>query len=584
MKRSLTLIILLSIFFFSCTNKPGEGSAQKRVAKGNRVYGGTLKVSECESYQTLYPPSITDAISYFFAEQIYEGLVKFNTKDLSIKPALAEKWDIDSSGTVYTFHLKKGAMFQDDPCFPDGKGREVKAGDVKYSFEMLCTDMPNNFNFSGTFKNRVLDANKYFEESKKGKPSFEIEGFKVIDDYTFRITLEAPDNTFINILAGPSTAVLAKEAVDKYGVNIKTGTGPFVFVETDQPEKKIILKRNENYHGIDSLGNQLPYLDSILVAIIPSKKEELEEFEKGNLDIVLDLYSESANKLVENNIDDFLSDPPRYIIDRTPEMRTDYYGFNLTRVPFNNVKVRKAFSYAINRNKIVTDVLKGEAYSLGINGIVPPVFKEYDIKKIKGYDFDPEKARKLLAEAGYSDSKKFPTVRLELNNGTGNIDVASEIQKQIRDVLGINIELEIVSFKQKLEDERLGKAEMFGSSWIADYPSPENFLSIVYGSAISEDLNAISYPNSSKYKNAEFDKLFETGRRARTTKEGYEYFAKAEQLMMDDAPLMILWYGENYRLYRSHIKNLFANAMRYKNYSEVYLQPVKKAEDINKKP
>lgn len=569
----------------SCSSDHAQGDAdgEKRVAKGNRVYGGTLRVNETEMYQTLYPYRITDAVSAFVATQIYEGLVKFNTRDLTIKPCLAEKWEIDESGTTYTFHLRKGVKFQDNTCFPNGKGREVKASDVKYSFEMLCTDHPDNLNFSATFKDRVLGANKYFEESKQGKPG-DIEGVKIIDDYTIQVKLYSPNNSFIYILANPAASIVAKEAIDQYGNKMKVGTGPFVFTESESTKDKVILVRNPHYYAMDSLGNQLPYLDSVLITFKHTKKEELEAFQNGTIDMVIGLPAESIKEVVESQISDFESQPPKFVLERTPEMTTQYYEFNITRPPFDNVKVRKAFSYAIDRNKIIDEILKGEAYGPGVNGICPPSFKGYDVSKIKGYEYNPEMAKKLLAEAGYANGNGFPTVKLELNSGGArNSNVAFEIQKQLMDVLGVNIDLEVVPLSQKLDDARFGKAEIFRSAWIADYPSPENFLWTLYGGSVPDSPEKPSYPNTPRYRNPEYDKIFDTAKSTRSIEQAYELFLKAEQMMMDDAPILVLWYDENYRLVQSRVRNFYLNPMRLRDFSEVYIQaPVAKTTEKEK--
>lgn len=584
MKRAL--VVFLSVaFLYSCNSDVTQvenNTGEKRVAKGDRVYGGTLKVNETEMYQTLYPYKITDAVSAFVAGQIYEGLVKFNTRDLSIMPCIAEKWEVDSSGTVYTFHLRKGVKFQDDACFPEGKGREVTAKDVKYSFELLCTDNENNMNFAATFKDRVLGANKFHEESKTGKAG-DLEGVKVIDDHTVQIKLYSPTTSFIYILANPAAAIVAKEAVEKYGVDMKIGTGPFVFDSKSASKERVILTRNPAYYDTDSLGNQLPYLDSVLITFMHTKKEELDEFQKGNVDMVIGLPSESIKELVENQIANFESQPPKFVLERTAEMVSQYYEFNTTRPPFDNVKVRKAFSYAIDRNRIIDEVLKGEAYGPGIYGLCPPSFKGYDITKIQGYEYKPEMAKKLLAEAGYPNGKGFPTVKLELNSGGArNSNVAFEIQKQLMDVLGVNIDLEVVPLPQKLEDATMGRAEIFRSAWVADYPSPENFLWTLYGATVPDSPDKPSYPNTPRYRNAEYDKLFEMGKAAKTKEEAYKYFMEAEQKMMEDAPILVLWYDENYRLVQSNVRNLFLNPMRIRDFSNVYLKPVEAKKNTEK--
>ncbi len=572
MKKSLFLLLSSAVLYTSCSDQhTGNNDPENLVAKGDRVYGGVVHVNETDNYQTLYPAGITDVVSTHIANQIYEGLVKFNPKDLTIIPCIAEKYEVE--GNTYTFHLRKDVMFHDDACFPDGKGRGVKAEDFKYTFELLCTDTKDNFNFSGTFKDRVVGANKFFEASK-GKPGGNIEGIKVIDDYTLSITLTAPSRSFLYILAAPTTTLVAKEAFEKYGTAATVGTGAFIF-SGNAGSDKVILRRNANYYGVDSLGNKLPFLDSIVISFLPTKKQELDVFQNGDLAMVIGLPAESIKDMVENQIGNFQNKPPKYILERSPEMYTQYYELNTTKEPFNNVKVRQAFSYAIDRNKIVDEILKGEAYGPAVNGISPPSFKGYDISKIKGYDFDAEKAKKLLAEAGYPNGKGFPKVKIELNSGgLRNSNVVLEIQKQLMDVLNVNVDFEVVPLKQKLDDAKYAKAEIFRAGWTADFPSAENFLWTLYGAHVPAELTQPSWPNTPRYKNAEFDKLFDAGRSAKTDEEGNALFLQAEQLLMNDAPIITLWYEENYRLIKSNVHNLFTNPMRYRDYSQVYLKAV----------
>ncbi len=573
MKKSLLFVLSLVVLLYSCSNSTSDGGSADRVAKGDKVYGGTLRINETEQVQTLYPTAITDISSAHIANQIYEGLVRFNSKDLSIIPSLAEKWSVDAAGTTYTFNLKKGVLFQDNDCFEGGKGREVKAADFKYAFELLCTDSKDNSNFGATFKDRVVGANKFFDASK-GKPNGSIDGIKVVDDYTLSITLTSPSSSFLYILASPAASVVAKEAVEKYGIEMKVGTGPFMYVQNEATDK-LLLKRNDNYHGTDSLGNQLPFLDSIVVTFLPTKKQELDNFQNGDLAMVIGLPSESIKDMVESQIANFQNKPPKFILERSPEMASQYYEFNLTKEPFNNVKVRQAFSYAIDRNKIIEYVLKGEAYGPGVNGICPPSFKGYDITKITGYDFDAEKAKKLLAEAGYPNGKGFPKVKIELNSGgSKNANVVLEIQKQLMEVLNVNVDFEVVPQKQKLEDAKYGRAEVFRAAWIADFPSPENFLWTLYGAGVPADATQPSFPNTPRYKNPEFDKLYEEGKAAKTIEDSYAAFLKAEQLMINDAPVLMLWYEESYRLVKSNVHGFYSNPMRYRDYSTVYLKAV----------
>lgn len=570
MKKTL-FFLSLSAIIVSCSNGPGSGSDRK--ANGDRAYGGTVRYNETEKFQTLYPTYITDAISSHIATQVYEGLVKFSPKTLQIIPAIARKWDVDASRTVYTFHLRGDVYFHDDECFEGGKGRKVVAKDFEYSFKLLCTNTPGNVNFGTTFKDRVKGANAYYANGGSS-----IEGIKVLNDSTLQITLEKPNNSFLYILGNTASCVVAEEAVKKYADKMHVGSGPFRVSEVKSDTSMIVLVANPNYYGMDSLGNKLPFLDTIRVSFIDSKRSELDMFTAGDLDFVWGLNADAIKELVSSNIENFKQKPPKYVLDHTAEMVTQLYEFNLTRPPFNDVKVRQAFCYAINRNKIIDGVLGGEAYGPGVNGICPPALKGYNINEVKGYDFDAKKAQDLLASAGYKtighpNGKDFPTVRLVLNSGGAkNTNVATEIQNQLREVLGVNVDFVNVSFAQKLDDAKYARSDMFRSAWVADYPSPENFLALFYGADVPDSTNKPSYPNTSRYKNPEYDKLFEAAKAAATPEEANKLFLQAEQLMVNDAPAMFLWYDENYKLTQYRIRNFYTNAMRYYDFSEVFIK------------
>lgn len=572
MRNFLLLTALSSLLLISCggdKNSNNNRQAQNAEAKGGRVYGGCIRIAESEIWQSLYPISIVDATSSLIATQIHDGLVKFSTATLKVVPAIAEKWEVDATGTKYTFHIRKGVFFHDDECFSGGKGREVKAADFKYSFDLLCTKSADNFAFSSTLKDRVKGANEFYD----GKGS--MDAIKVLDEYTLEITLEHPSTVFIQLLAEPTCAVVAKEAVDKYGKNMKVGAGPFMFDNAHSNKDKAVLVKNTNYYGVDSLGNRLPFLDSVVVSFIPTKEQELALFKDGKIDMITSLPSQSIKEMVETQIKDFQAKPPKYLLDNSAEMITQYYTFNVSRPPFDNPDVRRAFNMAINRKKIVEEILNNQAFGAGINGITPPTFLAdgYDITKIKGYDYDPEMAKKLLAKAGYPNGRAFPPVKIILNSGGAkHSNIVVEIQKELLENLNVNVDFDVVPMSQKLEQSQLGQMDIVRDAWVADYPSPESFLSVFYGANVPKDPNQRSFPNTARYKNAEFDKYYALGRDSKSKDSSNVYFMKAEQILMNDAPIMVLWYDGNYRLHQYGIRNLYNNAMRYRNFADVYIK------------
>ena len=258
-------------------------------------------------------------------------------------------------------------------------------------------------------------------------------------------------------------------------------------------------------------------------------------------------------------------------------MGTEYYEMNLNSPALKDKRVRQAINYAIDRNGIIDKILKGEAYGPSENGITPPTFRDYDINSIRGFTYNVEKAKLLLAEAGYPGGRGFATLKLELNSGGyKNTSVAFEIQKQLMDNLGINIDLEVVSFNQKIEDERYGRGDLFRTAWIADYPSPDNFLFLFYGANVPEDTSLPSYPNVTRYKSKQFDELYEKALASSDKKEAFQYLLQAESIMMEDAPIIPLWYNERYRLIKSDVRSYFTNAMNYRDFSQVYLKNIGK--------
>ncbi len=590
--KKYPLFVLFVILAASCGTDPATDS-RVAVGKGDYqpVYGGTLTYNETDKLQTLCPAQLTDAISNHVATQIYEGLVKFDPRTLEVIEGIAEDWTIDESGTLYTFKLRSDVKFHDDACFPEGKGRLLTAQDVLYSFELLCTDNGRNENFGTTFGRRVVGADAFYDAGANAKPGT-LEGIKIVDEKTITIKLTSPNNSFLYILANSSASIIPKEAVEKYGDQTHVGTGPFVFSTIAADTSQVVLVRNANYYGKDSLGNQLPFLDTIKISFIDNKVAELDLFQEGKLDFVWGLNADAVKTFVPQVIQDFTAKPPKYVLYHSSELVTQMYEFNTTRAPFDDVRVRKAFCYAIDRKYIVDEVLAGEAYGPGINGVCPPALPGYKASDIIGYEKVGESdavtkenkiaeramAKKLLAEAGFPDGKGFPTVKLMINSGGQNTRVAEALSSQLREVLNVNVEIANMSLQQKITNSKFARADIHRSAWIADYPSAETFLSLFYGADVPDSTSQPSFPNTSRYRSAKFDSLFTAGREAKTIEEANKLFLLAEQVMMNDAPAMILWYDENYRLAQSRVRNFWANPMRYFDFSQVYLKEVAQPE------
>ncbi|MEW6773298.1 MAG: ABC transporter substrate-binding protein [Bacteroidota bacterium] len=561
-----------SLMMYNCNSGHKEDSKE---LPGGIYKGGFLRVNEVENFKSLFPISVGEINSYHISLQVYEGLVKFNTSDLTIQPCIAYKWEASEDLKTYTFHLRKGVKFHDDPCFPEGKGREVTANDFKFCFEKLCTPSPDNQQFQVTFKNRVLGANELFEGKSK-----ELTGVKVLNDSTLVIELVQPDPVFVQLLSMPGCFVYPKEAYEKYGQDMRikcVGTGPF-YVETLKEGEIILMKKNPNYWGKDEHGNQLPYLDGVKWTFIKEKKSEILEFKRGNLDLIyripVEIFPDIMGKLEEAKKRKF-----EFAVESSPFLSTFYMGFNMQTNPVLKKKeVRLAFNYAIDRDKIANFTIQGEGTAAKY-GMVPyyETFEKegYDYKNVGGFTYNPQLAKDLLAKAGYPNGKGFPEITLHINSGGGdrNILVADVVKKMLEENLNIKINIQVTTFPEHIENTASGKADFFRYAWIADYPDPESFLILFYGKNTPTSLQEKSYVNMFRYVNPKFDSLFEVSKRISDSKERMRVLSLAEKEVMLDPPFIPIFYDDNFLLEQNNVKNIPSNAINYWDFSKAYLVP-----------
>jgi oligopeptide transport system substrate-binding protein len=567
----LAFIAAILLIPTSC-NTGSNKSHVHRDAKGGRKYGGVFRYNETEFLKSLYPLGITEVVGHRIACQVFEGLVRFNPKDVTIQPAIAESWSLDNTGTVYTFKLRKGVMFHDDACFKDGKGREVKAQDFEYCLNLLCKPDVKNSGFS-FFRNIVKGATQHYEDWQNGNhPQSGVPGIKAVDDYTLQITLEKPDGIFLQRLALPFTFVFPKEAVEHYKGDIlyhAVGTGPFTLKALKQ-DAAVILARNENYWGHDEFGNQLPYLDGIKISFIKEDKTDMLEFLKGNEEMKYRLPFDMIDDIIDEN-KQLKGEYKRFVLQSIPEFTTQYYGFQMLDPVFSNKNVRLAFNYALDRNKIADYTAKGEGIP-ALNGFVPLGLPGYNNNLVKGYNFDLKKAKDYLAKAGYPNGKGFPKATLEINSGGGrNEKVAEAIQKMLMENLNIDIEIVQVVWAQHINNIETGKANFWRFAWIADYPDPQNFLNLFYGKNVPKTMEEASYMNPTRYLNKDYDFLFEKALGAIDSAERNKLYVQLDQMIIDDAPVVPIYYSVNRRLVQPYVKNFFNNGMEFRSFREVWL-------------
>jgi oligopeptide transport system substrate-binding protein len=393
--------------------------------------------------------------------------------------------------------------------------------------------------------------------------------------YSLEITLTQPCASFLNILSTPGCWVYPKEAYAKYPDQLNShplGTGPFVAKGIKRGEY-VVLARNERYWGRDGYGNVLPYLDGIHFAFVKDKKAEFLKFRNNELDMVFPIPVDLLHEL-KKEIHDAPAGRPPFNMQLVPALRISYYGFQHALPPFDNVKVRQAFNLAVDKHEIVSFILEG-AGTAGEYGIVPPGIKGYDTAGFRAYPFNPVRARALLSEAGYPGGRGFPALLLEVN-GSGsdrNSVLAGVVSKMLKDNLNVDVRIDPVATAQDLDElNETAKTHFFYSTWTADYPDPETFLTMLYSKHIPASLNERSPLNTVRYRSSTFDSLFELAAKESASDKRYELYRLADQVATADAAIMPIFYDQIQRLVQTNVRNFKANAMEYRDMTEVWLE------------
>ncbi len=557
----LTLASLLS----ACT-EPGYPEGDLGPAAGGKKAGGIYRVNETGELSSLDPPRINDVTSSHVCLNIFDNLINFDA-DLNIAPELADSFTIGDDGTTYTYHLRTDVYFHDDACFPNGRGRRFVADDVKYSFTRVCDIRVGTKNFD-YFRDKVVGASEYFDATREvfrnggALKVNNIPGFVVVNDSTFQIKLTKPFAPFENYPALTGMAIHCREAVEKYGKDVSehpVGTGPFQFVSW-APDRELILKRNPRYWRRDEHGNRLPLLDGVRFSFMKDDKLQLLEFAAGKLEESYRIPNEFFANIVDEN-----KNPTgkfsKFKLLHVPALSTQFYGMLTIDPLFKDVRIRKAINMAIDRRRIIRYVLHGQAAGPAEHGLVPSSMPGYDYDSVRGYRYDPEQARRLLAEAGYPDGKGLPEITLQLNAGGGrNVSIAEAIQGMLKENLNISIKLLQVEFAQHLEQIDAGHAPFYRLGWVADYPDPESFLNLFYGKIVPAS-GGISPINHVRFRNAEFDAAFEKAMTTTDRQERMRLYRVAEQIAIDHAPMLLIMHDEDYRFIQPYVMDYPNNAM-----------------------
>lgn len=469
-------------------------------------------------------------------DALFNGLVQMNDS-LIVRPCLASRWEILDSGKVYRFYLRDDVFFHDDQSFAGGKGRKFVASDVVYSFQRLIDDQwpkPGSWIFKGR-----VDSEKPFES----------EG-----DSVFILRLSKPFQPMLQILTMQYASIVPREACAYYGREFRrhpVGTGPFRFKIWVENQALVLLK-NERYFEKDASGVPLPYLDAIKTSFITDRKTAFLEFKKGNLDYFFGLESSYINELIteEGELRADLND--QYKFAKTAYLNTEYLGIRMDKEdsPLKNRKVRQALNYGIDRQQMLK-TLRNSVGKPAVSGFAPRGLPSYDASKLNGYKYDPVKAATLLREAGFPNGQHLPEIKLYCN--AEYLDICTFIARQWED-LGIKVVVELTETALLREKMRNGQAPFFRASWIADYPDEESFLTCFYSKNASP-------PNYTAYNNPAFDALYEQALQETDTQKRFALYRQMESLLIEDAPVVFLFYDETAQFYRKNINGIAQNAI-----------------------
>ncbi len=575
---SVLLFGLVGAVFFGCRDRHEE--VKLTPIAGDRYRGGVFRFTSANDFRSLFPPSAMEIVGVRLVWQIYEGLTSLNPRSLEVEPALARSWVVDSTRRIYTFFLRKGVRFHDSEIFPGGKGRVLTAQDVKFVFDFVCSAHPKNLAYVYV-RDRIVGCDEFYaatlsldERSRKDVskwPSGGVSGVRVLNDSTVQIALKKPLSFFLELISIAPFTIWPRELLEHYGDDVDVhavGTGPFM-VERISRQQKVILKRNPYYWKKDMYGNELPYLDKVVMQIVPDYRTALLDFDKGEFELLDELPLDLVDQIVSPEFE-LLDKYAKYQLKRTPLMSLTYLGFLTTKDPFRDPRVRRAFCMAIDRDDLVQKLLKNTALP-AIYGVVPPAFIDYDAKSVKGCPYDPEGAQRLLREAGYPGGQGFPEVTLHFNTAGGrNKAIAEVIKHMLEQNLNIRVKLEAHEWSEYLEKVESGAYLLFRMGWVADYADPESFLSLFYGKQITEKGPGNNY---TRFQDSVFDALLDSAMYVEDRYERYILYQKLDQRVVDLAPVIPLYYQVALHLLQPYVRGFELNSMMLWDLSGVYLVP-----------
>lgn len=473
--------------------------------------GGQLRVGIAAKLATLDPAFAQFVFVFDWVYPFYEGLVEFG-EGTDIQPCLAERWEISEDGLVYTFKLKQGVTFHN--------GKVLTAKDVKDSFERILNPRLKS---PGTWAFEMIAGADEFAAGK----ATEIRGVRIVDPHTLRIQLREPIPFFLGMMAQPFAYVVPSEtAVRGTPIVEVCGTGPFK-LDRFVPERMIELSRFENYHAAP-----FPYVDQVTAEFGMTEQQIADGLESGKLHF--------STELQKHYLSEFLSRPewrPRF--KTNVQLHTSILAFNCRMAPLNDVRIRQAIAFAIDRDRIVKDVV-GVEQGIVARSLLPPGLPGYDPNAF-GYTYDPSRARGLLRQAGIANGVQLEVWHAEAASNRAALEIILENLKDVGiDLVIRDLDLDLI---YRAMDE--GAVPMRMTRWVADYPDPDNFLYVTFHSKSSV--------YNIGFQDAEFDRLVETARSQPDIQERIRLYQRAERIWMQACPCVCLYHNRAVVLHQESV-------------------------------
>ncbi|TET41670.1 MAG: hypothetical protein E3J66_04970, partial [Dehalococcoidia bacterium] len=464
---------------------------------------------------------------------IFSGLVRID-KDLKVEPDIAEKWDISDEGKTYTFYLREGVKFHD--------GKPVTVYDFKYSWERAC-DPETESEKARLFLGDIMGA----KEMLAGEAT-ELSGVRVIDDLTLEVTIDGSKPYFLGKLAYPTAYVVDRANVAR-GMNWTdkpNGTGPFKLKEWKKDEL-LILERNANYYLKPAK------LEHVVLQIFAGRSMMM--YEQGEIDVT-GVYIDDLDRVLDPQ------NPLNKELLTTTSINTGYLGFNVTKPPFDDPKVRRAFALALDMDKILEVSLKGNSERAG--GFLPPGIPGHN-DELEPLPFDPELARQLIVESEYGSVDNLPPIVFYDLYSLGSTEEAMIGMWQAN--LGVTVEAQIIEeLEEWLEMRHKREFQIFTSGWQADFIDPQNFLEVLFHSQ-SED-------NDSAYSNPEVDAALEKAAVEQDEEARLRMYQDIEKMILEDLPVAPFYQStKRHVLVKPYVEGYYLAPMGIHIWKDISVKP-----------